>query len=106
MSPGVPVKARGPVVASSSVQQAMQDGNTQTAAPCSHGNLGLPGVSDGVVGLNCCKVGGAVISDVNRRKTTFIMFTNKIIWNWTDNRFFFKFIQNYCISRTISSALL
>lgn len=61
ISAEVPVKARGPVVTSSSVQQAVQDGYTQTAAPCSHGNLWLPGVRDGVVRLNCCKVRGAVI---------------------------------------------
>lgn len=68
IGPSVPVQARGPVVTSSSVQQAMQDRDTQTAAPCSHWNLWLPGVGDGVVRLNRCQVRGAVIPELMRIK--------------------------------------
>lgn len=68
ISPQVPVQAGGAVVTTGSVQQAVQDGDTQAAAPCSHGNLGLPGVRDGVVGLNCCKVRGAVVPESMGKK--------------------------------------
>lgn len=64
VSQSVPVKARCPIVTSSCIQQAMQDCYAQTAAACSHGNLRLPRVCDGIIRLHCCEVRGAIIPKV------------------------------------------
>ncbi|KAA8591176.1 hypothetical protein FQN60_002119 [Etheostoma spectabile] len=50
------IHAGSSIITSSSVQKAMQDRYTQTAPPCAHGNLRLPGVGDGVVGFYSGKV--------------------------------------------------
>lgn len=106
ISPSVPVEARGPVVTSSSVQQAVQDRYAQTAAPCSHGNLRLPGVSDGVVGLNCCEVRGAVIPElmcIKKKLEGFFLWKHIFRIRSIKQTFFFIIIQNDFFSLLNSS---
>lgn len=86
----VPIETGSSIITSSGVQKTVQDCYAQTAPPCSHGNLWLPGVSYGVVGLHSCKVWGAIISKKTNRCFEWYYWidpspTNQFIWQSLQN---------------------